>query len=592
MMILQEMTDSTTANVASSLRSDWFVWVLIGYSVFYLFRFFRPLLEYAAAGTFHHDVRRLEQLVKEDAEQRAAAGPEEERLEELARQCDEAQEALNEARILATVAEGAGELGDLARLRNGEIPVLEERVRSLQEEMRGVQLTVRRSATDKLENLQSLRASYAHPLVQESVQQIAAQYPQSQYQRFELTLLPSFGTYSERLSTARAMAGVFVLLGLLGTMIRLNEVVSGISEFTRNSQMEASQFLAHMGRLMQGIGGAFSNSIWGVVLMVTMLVLISHINAGVQRRISALDLVISQKMVPALAEIHNRHLPEFTLADILRSTGDQLGSLDRTVVGLTQGMDQALSGLGKRIGEMLQQFGSYQKQYKQLNDWVGTLDTASAEMNRTASELNRAATRVGQPIDEMNRVLQEHLHAQAQFQTSGYLERLLTEVRESLEAGRREQESLLAKSMQANDEALRRAVAAAEALSDGAQAQHRTVEQELREVAAALRASSGQQIGQAVARLNATTEQIALRLDHSAAAFERASSNLSAYGRAPTFFFWLTQVAWPALVRVLRGSRRHGRRPPQERPPSPPRKSVPVAVEPEFPRKVTTDAGN
>jgi ABC-type transporter Mla subunit MlaD len=564
-MTLQQIADTVATGPAAALRGDWFVGVLIGYAVLYLFRFFGPLLEYAAAGSFDADLHRLETLVARDAEQRGGAGAEEERLEALARQLDEAQEALSQAHLLATVAEGAGELGDLARLRNGEIPPLEQRVRQLQEEMRAVQLTVRRGATSRLENLESLRATYAHPLVQESVRQIAAQYPQSQYQRFELTLLPSFGAYSERLSTARGMAGVFVLLGLLGTMIKLNDVVAGISEFTRSSRMAGSEFLAQMGSLMQDIGGAFSNSIWGVVLMVSMLVLISHVNAGVQRRIGRLDSVVSQKVVPALAEIHNRHLPEFTLADILRSTGDQLGSLDRTVVGLTRGMDQALSGLGTRIGEMLQQFGSYQKQYKQLNDWVGTLDTASAQLNRAAGELGRASARVGQPIDDMNRVLQEHLRAQAAFQASGHLERLLAEVRESLEAGRREQEALAAQSMRVSEEALRRAAAAAEALSSGAQAQHRTVEHELREVAAALRASSGKQIGHAVARLNATTEQIAARLDHSAAAFERASGNLSAYGRAPTFFFWLTQVAWPALVRRVRGRRADRRGPPRAR---------------------------
>jgi hypothetical protein len=555
-MILQAPPDSSSAAPSLLASGDWFVLVIIGYAVVYLARFLRPLLEYAAAGSFRADVDRLARLVREDAEQQAAPTPAEELLARLGGQLDEVQQQLAEKRLHAEVALGEADLDELARIKHGEIPGLEKRAAELQEQLREARLTIRHSTTDRLESLQSLRASYSHPLVQQGVQQIAAQFPQSQYQRFDLALLPSFGEYAEKLSAARSMAGVFVLLGLLGTMIKLNGVVDRISEFTRSQEMESSAFLAQMGRLMQEIGGAFMNSIWGVVLMVAMLLVISHINAGVQHRLSKLETVMSQTVVPALAEIHNRHLPEFTLADILRTTGDQLGALNKTVVGLTTGMDQALSGLGKRIGEMLQQFGSYQKQYKLLNDWVATLDGASVEMKKMATELNHAAARVGQPIDQMNAVLQEHLKAQAQFQSTGYIEHLLTEVKAALETSRQEQEANSSRVLQVSDEALGRAVAAAERQTAAAEAQRKAVEQELKEVSAALRATSGEQLGRLLVGVQTTNQEIATRMDRSAAAFEASSRALGAYSQTPTFFSWLTGTAFPTLFRLLRLSRR------------------------------------
>jgi hypothetical protein len=74
------------------------------------------------------------------------------------------------------------------------------------------------------------------------------------------------------------------------------------------------------------------------------------------------------------------------------------------------------------------------------------------------------------------------------------------------------------------------------------------IEREMGAVRDALRASSAEQIGGAVARLQATTDHLALGLQRSAGAFEDASRNLAAYAAAPTFFYWLTQVAIPRLL--------------------------------------------
>lgn len=561
-MIILQTVAPTASDTAQAGPPDLFVLVLLGYAAFFLFRFFRPVLEHSATDGFYDDLRRLEELVEGDAEKKAAADPEETRIEELVAGAAEVQKRLHTLRVQATIAEGSGLLDVVARLRNGEIPLLERRQKEIAEEERALRLSVRRGATDRMQNLQSLQASYTHPLVRDAVQQLASQFPQGQYQRFDLSLLPTFTAFSERVAAARSMAGVFVLLGLLGTMIQLNGVVAQVSRFARQQEMESSEFLDRMGELMQGIGGAFTNSIFGVMLAVAALILVSWINAGFQRRVTALETSISQKVVPTLTRIHNWHLPEFALADILRTTGGQLDALNTTVLGLTTGMEQALSSLGRTIGEMLQQFGSYQKQYKQLNDWVSTLEDASTEMRGAASALTRSADRMAEPIDEMNVVLRAHLQAQSEFQSSGHLDRLLDEIKEVLTAGWREQSGIVARIAQASEDSLSRAVAAANEQTAAAKAQSEVVERELTQVTAALRATTGQQLSKVLSGLQATSEATGRRMEQSSAAFAEATLALRSYSHAPTLFAWLTSVAFPALSGLVRrrgrGAQRHG----------------------------------
>ena len=59
--------------------------------------------------------------------------------------------------------------------------------------------------------------------------------------------------------------------------------------------------------------------------------------------------------------------------------------------------------------------------------------------------------------DEMNAVLQEHLKAQAQFQSAAYIEHLLSEVKAALETSRQAQEAGSTRILRVSDEALGRA---------------------------------------------------------------------------------------------------------------------------------------
>ena len=79
------------------------------------------------------------------------------------------------------------------------------------------------------------------------------------------------------------MAGVFVLLGLTGTMLKLDGVVAIVGKLTQNEQLDSGEFLNQMGELMGGIEYAFLNSILGVVLMIVFMVFLSLVHRTVSR---------------------------------------------------------------------------------------------------------------------------------------------------------------------------------------------------------------------------------------------------------------------------------------------------------------------
>lgn len=277
----------------------------------------------------------------------------------------------------------------------------------------GAEPVPQRQAAERLARLASLRGSYGDGVVQEAVDQIRAQYPDGAYQRFEAERLPTVAAFSERVSASRTMAGLFVLLGLFFTMIRLNGVVGAIADAAGGAAMAPAQFLATMGALMNGIGGAFTSSIFGLGLMLAALVAIGAVDLVAQRRLLALEQAVTHTVVPGLADLHDRLMPNLTLADLLAETGAHLKTLGGTVRGLTANLDQSLAGLGDRIGAMMGDFESFQHQYARLDDLLRNIGEASLHLRDTTGALKGAARRIGDPLDEFNKTLLRHLEAVA-----------------------------------------------------------------------------------------------------------------------------------------------------------------------------------
>ena len=263
---------------------------------------------------------------------------------------------------------------------------------------------------------QALQADHTNELVRESAQHIRTQYPTGSYQQYDLTLLPSYNLYSERLSTARALAGVFVLLGLGMTMLRLNGVVGKISTMAAsNAAMASEDFIQQMGLMLRGIGGAFSASIAGLFLMVGALVLIAILDRLKQREFSHIERSITQDLIPMLYSIQQRELPAVTMPELLRVTTGQLGSLneavEKSVVAMTGEIGGALSSLEAQLTTTFQRFGTYEDRY--------------AKLDSVAEQIGQAGRKLATTIDRM----QSSTHKYADFQDT--LGSLLNTTRES-----------------------------------------------------------------------------------------------------------------------------------------------------------------
>ncbi len=263
-------------------------------------------------------------------------------------------------------------------------------------------------AMERLTGHRALVARYPSPLVQDAVDRVRAQYPGGAYQRVDVERLPSYVVYAERLGTARTMAGLFVLLGLVLTMTKLNSVVGGIAGVTRSSTTQQG-FLDAMSRLMQDIGGAFTASIWGLWLMLAALAVLAIIDQFAQKAVAAVDREFSGRVVPDLALLHQSLAPDLSLGDLLAKTGASLSGLNVTVDGLTRGMAASLAELGEQIRDMLQDFGRFEKHYVQLSGLLREIGEAGETLRSVTRGLDGATQRLAEPLDDFNRNVGEHL---------------------------------------------------------------------------------------------------------------------------------------------------------------------------------------
>ena len=263
-------------------------------------------------------------------------------------------------------------------------------------------------AMERLMGHRALVSRYPSPIVQDAVDRVRVQYPGGAYQRVDIDQLPSYLVYAERMGTARTMAGLFVLLGLVLTMTKLNGVVGQIARATQTSATQA-QFIDLMADIMGNISGAFVASIWGLWLMLAALAILAIIDFLVQRSVADVDRTFAGHVVPELAALHQSLSPELSLGELLARTGTSLGSLNATVDGLTKGMADSLSKLGVQIREMLQDFGRFERHYVQLDGLLHSISKAGQDLQKVTGGLEGATRRLAEPLDDFNQNVGRHL---------------------------------------------------------------------------------------------------------------------------------------------------------------------------------------
>ena len=408
------------------------------------------------------------------------------------------------------------------------------------------------------EHAQALRADYDNTLVAEAAAQLDARYPGGDYRRFEAERLPAYAAYTERLTAARNMAGLFVLCGLLGTMMKLEDVVAEIGGAASVSSMEAEQFLDSMGTIMTDTSGAFLSSIYGLGAMIVALLVVGLLDRTLmQRKFDRLDRVVQDRVIPTLVELQALRAPNLSMADRIRETSTQLDRLNDTVVRLTEGMANTLSDLGDRIETMLDEFGSFHDQYTRLNDIIETLrdSTKSMEktaqslesMEETAQSLREAAGRIKNPIDQLN----SDLNSTIKDDLGSKIEEQTKAVKASVEATRQNRQDVIGKFTKLQRE-VTRVAGKLERMVDEHLEQNEAHREQVRRMAEALEAANTQELagkieqlhqelGKASKQLDQSTDRLDEsldQLDRSTHSLDRAAQHLGDRG-SETLFGWV-----------------------------------------------------
>jgi methyl-accepting chemotaxis protein len=519
---------------------DWYLAPLFGYLVIYAVFFFGP---YVAAGRIAWPRKELDRLVKK-----------------LRGEVTQAQEtaALSNATLHVAslhLAQSESGDGDGTALGHGGMGFADEGALIDPDEAPAL-AEQRRQRVRRPERPESLRITYNHLLVDETAAYFRARYPVGDFRRFELERLPAYAGYAERLLAARNMAGLFVLFGLLGTMIKLEEVVSEIGTMAQRDTMESSVFLGQMGSIMGNTGGAFLASIYGLALMVGVLVLVGLIDRLIQRHAGHLDHDVQAQLVPALVDLHEAQNPNVSVSDLIAETGALLSGLNQNVGGLTAGMNESLVGLSDRIEKMLSEFDAFSTQYTKLSDLLETLKSSSKNMagvthaiDRTARSLDRAGERLRQPIDsfnvELNTTLREHLTTIVEAMERARLAQteLGQQIHEmqagvvKVSEGLRDDLGEYLDQNRVHNEAIGEAV---RAQIDLFEEQRERVERELKQLAEAMKAADSEKMSRTIRELNEQVGGSAALLQRSAKELERAAQALRA-NDGSTLFGWARQ---------------------------------------------------
>lgn len=298
------------------------------------------------------------------------------------------------------------DLQELKRRVSKEATLEAERIQSgSDEEKEAEDSETRKTNMERLVS-RALSTDFDNTLVREAVEQLRVRYPLGNYRNFEVERLPAYAAYTERLTAARNMAGLFVLCGLLGTMFELEGLVADIGAAAGIGEMASDQFLNNMSAIMGSMSGAFTSSIIGLLLMIIVLSLIGiGDRMMMQPKLDRLDETIQGEVIEDLTEIQRVNSPDLSIGDLIEQTGGLLTDFNSAIDDLSEGMVTSLSKLSGRIEEMMQEFGSFQEQYAQLNDLIVQLRSYGEDIGDVTKAIESAARTLQNPIAEFNQEL-------------------------------------------------------------------------------------------------------------------------------------------------------------------------------------------
>jgi chromosome segregation ATPase len=302
-----------------------------------------------------------------------------------------------------------------------------------------------------------------------------------------------------------------------------------------------------------------------------------------QPKLDRLDATIQGDVVEQLAELQRIHAPDLSIGDLIEQTGGLLTSFNGAIDDLSEGMLTSLGKLGDRIEVMMQEFGSFQQQYAQLNDLIVQLRTHGDNISDVTTAIQSAARTLQNPIDRFNQeigqALERHMATveqalAAQGDDRQAMQQRLMEVQRETGRTLADLRSLVSDHLDHNDDLADRVDAYIEtmearsaeqrqAVADELEArvkllaeQSERIEAALQETAEALKAANSQDLARVLERMdeevNTTAKRLsdvtkkmdgsAQRMDGSARELAKASAHLRAASDQPvTAFDWINR---------------------------------------------------
>lgn len=500
------------------LSLPFYLYPILGYLAIYAFFYFGPLMKRFAASGLKDEVselsRRIEMEVQDEQEKRTADHE-----------------------------------GETEQSEGGEDE--EEPVSSSEQEVSDSRSDTEEesSGPTRQEHLsRTLESSFSNDLIDQALQQLRTKYPHGNFREFALERLPSYAAYDERLTAARNMSGLFVLVGLLGTMIKLNTIVQQIGG-AAGTEGDGTMFLDQMEGIMSNIGGAFLSSIYGLALTVIFLIVIGLIDRRMQARFDRLDEVVQKDLIPGLAKLQLMKAPNLSMGDLIDETSSLLTDLNETVEGLTEGMQGSLSELSDQIEGMMQDFGSFQKQYAELNNLIVQLEEHSENIEEVTHAIKGAGRKLVDPISEMNRDLNDAIQAhvgaveEAVEESARNRDQLAEDfqaLQQDVSRALAEVKSLVRENLEQSDEHQQELAERIEEQIQLVETQSEKVEAQLEATADALEAANSQKLRRLIEDLDSEVRTASGKLSESAVELRKASRGLKRRGKSPrSLFEWV-----------------------------------------------------
>jgi len=214
--------------------------------------------------------------------------------------------------------------------------------------------------------------------------------------------------------SAKRIAGILVLLGLLGTLLGLSVGVSQM-ESLLNSKQNFNSISDSMLQFIQGMSTAFSTTLAGILATLFLMFIIFLIDRYRNRIESSFEIIVVGQVLPVYSFSHKKDdLAE--IKDIIKDTRNVIEKVTKETINtnfhtrqLFEKMHDSVLTLTKSIETISEPFKQSSRLQEQMLNLLGKIETSLGESQGISHNINDAVTRFTDKTDSLNDLMEETL---------------------------------------------------------------------------------------------------------------------------------------------------------------------------------------